>query len=341
MNRRAVLLASVASAMITVPAFAQDIPETRLRMADSFPLAHVISGSGAQFFVEQVKTLSGGKITIDYFPAEQMGKAADLLSLTQSRVVDIGYVAPAYVSEKMPLSDVANLPGMFSDVCVGSKAFIKLATEGELAKREFEGNGVKLLFASTMPPYQVSGPYIEIKSLDDLKGRKIRTSGAATDLMVRELGGVPTRLSGAETYEGLERRTIDFNLGPYSSYAGYGLYPMTKFGTKGFSFGSFIATYSINLDVWNGLSAPVQDVLTKAAEATDGHLCEAIEAENAKAISDMEALGSKFLAESDETKAQFAPVAESLHAAWAKAMDDRGLPGTEVLASFKKALGGN
>jgi TRAP-type C4-dicarboxylate transport system substrate-binding protein len=270
-----------------------------------------------------------------------MGKARDLLSLTQSRVVDIGYVAPAYVSEKMPLSDVANLPGMFSDVCAGTKAFIALATTGELAKREFEGNGVKLLFATMLPPYQVSGPYIEISSLDDLKGRKIRTSGAATDLMVRELGGVPTRLSGAETYEGLERRTIDFNLGPYSSYKGYGLYPMTKYGTKGFSFGSSVLTYVINLDVWNGLPVPVQDVIDKAAAETNAHLCGQIETANSRAITEMEALGTKFLSESQETKAQFAPVADKLHAAWAKALDDRGLPGTEVVKSFQEALESN
>jgi TRAP-type C4-dicarboxylate transport system substrate-binding protein len=341
MNLRANLLTTAFSAVAVVPAFAEDIPETHLRMADSFPLAHVISADGAQYFAQQVKTLSDGKVVIDYFPAEQMGKARDLLSLTQSRVVDIGYVAPAYVSEKMPLSDVANLPGMFADVCAGTKAYISLATEGELAKREFEANGIKFLFGTTLPPYQVSGPYLEIRSLDDLKGRKIRTSGAATDLMVRELGGVPTRLSGAETYEGLERRTIDFNLGPYSSYKGYGLYPMTKYGTKGFSFGSFIATYSVNLDAWNGLPAPVQDVIDKAAAETNAHLCQAIEAENSKAITEMEAEGTKFLAESKETKAQFAPVADKLHAAWAKALDDRGLPGTEVLGSFQKALESN
>lgn len=39
-----------------------------------------------------------------------MGKAKDLLSLTQSGVLDIGYVGPSYVSDKLPLFSVGELP---------------------------------------------------------------------------------------------------------------------------------------------------------------------------------------------------------------------------------------
>jgi hypothetical protein len=39
-----------------------------------------------------------------------LGKAKDLLALTQAGVIDIAYVAPGFVSDKMPLSVVAELP---------------------------------------------------------------------------------------------------------------------------------------------------------------------------------------------------------------------------------------
>jgi len=50
-------------------------------------------------------------VAFEYFGAEQLGKARDLLSLTVSGAVDVGYVAPSLVPEKMPLAEVAMLPG--------------------------------------------------------------------------------------------------------------------------------------------------------------------------------------------------------------------------------------
>jgi hypothetical protein len=49
--------------------------------------------------------------TGSHYPAQQLGKATDMLKLTQTGVADIGYVAPAYASDKMPVSEVAILPG--------------------------------------------------------------------------------------------------------------------------------------------------------------------------------------------------------------------------------------
>ena len=70
-------------------------------------------------------------------------------------VVDIGYIGPSYVSDKMPLSEVAQLPGAFATSCQGTLAYWKTAREGILAKQEYAPNKIKLLLAVVLPPYQV------------------------------------------------------------------------------------------------------------------------------------------------------------------------------------------
>ncbi|MFC4670894.1 TRAP transporter substrate-binding protein DctP [Seohaeicola nanhaiensis] len=319
-------------------ASAQDYDPVTLKLADSFPTTHVISVEGAQFFIDEVKKRSDGKISIEYFPASQLGKAGDFLALLQSGLVDIAYVPPAYVSEKMPLSDVGSLPGLFSDVCAGSRAFTKLAASGPVAENDFEGQGIKSLFATPLPPYQISGPKVPIKSLDDLEGRKIRSTGAATNLVVEALGGVPVNISGAETYEALDRGTIDFNLGPYSSYKGYDLYDQTKYGTVGFGFANIIVTYSISAETWGNLPEAAQTVLSEAGAATAEHLCGALESENDKAIQEMTDLGSEFYRATPEDLAKFAETAKTLQTNWAKALDARSFKGTETLEAMKAAL---
>jgi TRAP-type C4-dicarboxylate transport system substrate-binding protein len=72
--------------------------------------------------------LSGGAVEFEYYPGEQLGKANDILSLTQTGVIDVGYVATSYISEKLPLSSVAELPGSVKTACEGTRAYWALAT---------------------------------------------------------------------------------------------------------------------------------------------------------------------------------------------------------------------
>src|SRR5690606_22742785 len=158
MKRFLAVLATSCVAVIGGSAAAQET--VTLRLADSFPTTHVLSVEGAQFFIDRVKALSGGRINVDYFPASQLGKAADMLALVQSGTVDMAYIPPAYVQEKMPLSDVANLPGLFSKVCAGSKAYLKLASEGPVKEVDYDTQGIRLVFGTMLAPYQISGPRV-------------------------------------------------------------------------------------------------------------------------------------------------------------------------------------
>ena len=60
-----------------------------------------------------------------------------MLKLTQTGVADIGYVAPAYASDKMPVSEVAMLPGAFEHSCQGTLAYWKLARSGVIAEQDY------------------------------------------------------------------------------------------------------------------------------------------------------------------------------------------------------------
>ncbi|MGV8989610.1 MAG: TRAP transporter substrate-binding protein DctP [Cypionkella sp.] len=331
---------SIASGSILIAglAAAQDCTPITLKLADSFPTTHVISVQGAQYFIDEVNKRSEGKISIEYFPASQLGKARDFLALLQSGLVHIAYVAPSYVSEKIPLSDMASLPGLFSDVCAGSRAYGQLTTAGPVAENDFQDQRFRLLFATPVPPYQVSGPKVPINSLDDLKGRKIRSTGAVTNLVVEALGGVPVNISEADTYDALDRGTIDFNLGPYRFFRGYDLYDQTKFGTVGFGLANIVVTYSISTDAWDKLPTAAQTVLTEADTATADHLCRAHENENDKAIQDMTDLGATFYKATPKDLAKFDATAKTLQDRWAEAPDARGFKGSETLDAVKAAL---
>jgi TRAP-type C4-dicarboxylate transport system substrate-binding protein len=129
------ILTALAATALATPASAQATTVKRLRVADSFPTGHYLSRLLLQPWMNEVTKRTNGAVVFDYFPGQQLGKAADMLTLTQNGVADIGYVAPGYVSDKMPTSEVAMLPGSFSTACEGTNAYWKVAREGLCASR--------------------------------------------------------------------------------------------------------------------------------------------------------------------------------------------------------------
>ncbi|HET9651099.1 MAG TPA: hypothetical protein VFP36_02860, partial [Usitatibacter sp.] len=93
---------AIGLAALAAPAQAQ----LKLRVADSFPNGHFISEKITKPWIADIQKRAGNALQLEYYPAEQLGKSKDTLSLTGSGVIDIGYVAPAFVGDKLPLSVV-------------------------------------------------------------------------------------------------------------------------------------------------------------------------------------------------------------------------------------------
>ncbi len=63
-----------------------------LRVADSLSTNHFLSENVARFWMDELAKRTGNVVDLQYFPAQQLGKAKDLLYLTHTGVVDISYV---------------------------------------------------------------------------------------------------------------------------------------------------------------------------------------------------------------------------------------------------------
>src|SRR3546814_5667675 len=79
----------------------------------------ILSEEGDQVLIKRAEELSGGRLKFEYYPAQQLGKFKDNLSLVERRVADIAGISPAYTSEEFPISGVTDLPGMYSNSCRG------------------------------------------------------------------------------------------------------------------------------------------------------------------------------------------------------------------------------
>lgn len=334
------LLALATAALATPgPDGAARAEEITLRVADSFPAGHYVVEHGTKPWMEEITRATNGKVQFKYYPSEQLGKSKDLLSLTQSGVADIGYVAPAFVTDKLPLSTVAELPESFSSACEGTLAYWQLVKPGGfLDQKEISPAGMRVLWTLVLPPYQLYMAREPITSIDVAEGKKLRTTGAAKELTVRKLGAVPVQIPTPDVMEALSRGTVDGMLFPHSSIISYDLARYVKSATVGENLGSFVITYMISKRKWEQLPADVKAAFDAAAAKINREACQKTDADDARDMKRIAATGVDYVTLSPADKAKLREKVSSVSTEWAANLDKRRLPGTQTLDAFRKAL---
>jgi TRAP-type mannitol/chloroaromatic compound transport system substrate-binding protein len=134
----------------------------------------------------------------------------------------------------------------------------------------------------------------EIKTVDDLKGVKMRIGGFAGQVLTK-LGVVPQQIAGGEIYQALERGTIDAAewVGPYddeklgfNKVAPFYYYP-------GWWEGGPMLHAMINIEKWNSLPKNYKAVLEAAAHTANTWMMAKYDAGNPAALRRLIAGGAK------------------------------------------------
>lgn len=200
-------VAAAGAATVTAPVIAQDGPTVRWRMATSFPRNLPALYGAATRFSEYVNKMTDGKFQIDVFPAGEIVPAFEVLDAVSNGTVQCGHTCGYYYFGKKPA------------YCFDTAVPFGL-TARQMTSWLIEGNGMKLLrelfaevnvvnFPLGNTGAQMGGWFRkEIKSLDDLKGVKMRTAGFAGEVLSK-IGVVPQQLAGGDVYPALEKGTLD------------------------------------------------------------------------------------------------------------------------------------
>lgn len=340
MNRRhfASMVATVgfaAGLAVGLPVAAQEIT---LRVADSFPTTH-INAVNTRSWIALVEERTNGRVRMEYYPAEQLGKAADLLDAALNGIADIVYAPPLYISDRLPLSTVPALPliGNVTDNRELDRAWHTLVME-EINPVELLPLGVRAVRTQVTPPYQIMLRREQVRTLDELKGKKMRSSGGVQEKSVAKLGAIPTAIPASDLYPAIQRGTVDGILFNLPTASGYKLQEQLMWSTDNLNLGLYPVLYVINEDVWQGLPVDVQEILVQAAIDVMPEVYELNEKRMARFKSDLEAKGGGFYQVAVDEKARWAEQLRPVTDDWVNDMRDRGLPGQRIADRWAELL---
>ena len=340
-DRRKVLggigAATVAS-VVGMPHVARGAGKVQLTVANGSPLKHVLSHLGTTPWIDRVKELTNDEVEIKYFPAAQLAKLKELLAAVQNGVADIAPIPIGYAGDKMPLNGVSALPGLgaSSDSIVNAHA--KALEDGPL-RQEFDANHIHPMYVMAFPPYQLVGMEKNWRTLDDIKGKVLRSSGGTMNLVVSALGASAAAMPAGEMYLALQRGTVDGTISAFASVKGYNIQEIAKSMSANASFGTFVNILACNKKKWASLPKEIQNALNQAGRDITASASAAMDQSTEELKIEFTEVGMDIYDFASDELAKINGRLETVHGDWVKRLTDRGVPAADVLKDYKSVIG--
>ena len=155
-------------------------------------------------FVEDVKKASGGQIDINVHANGSLIKHPDILRAVSTGQVAMGEFLLGQFGNEDPVFAADNVPFL----AVGwDNAWKFYQAQKSILQKKLEGRGMLLLYSVAWPGQGIYSKN-ELKSIDDLKGAKMRTYSPLTSRLVELLGASPLTIQVPEVPQAFATGTM-------------------------------------------------------------------------------------------------------------------------------------
>ncbi|MCH4905708.1 ABC transporter substrate-binding protein [Cylindrospermopsis raciborskii CHAB3438] len=277
------------------------LPTVKWQMATSWPVSLEIIFGGAQVLADRVKALTNGKFIIEPRPAGDIAPGLEVLNVVSQGAVQSGHTGSYYYIGKTPaLAFGTSVP--FGLNAQQQNAWLYegggLAKLQELYARKFN----VIQFPAGNTGTQMGGWFRrEIKTINDLKGLKMRIPGLGGQVMAK-LGVTVQNVPGGEIFQALQTGAIDAAewVGPHDDEK-LGLNKVAKYYYyPGWWEPGPTLEVQINLDEWKKLPPQYQAALETAAYQSNLTMLARYDAKNNQALERLLKGGTEVRAYSQE-----------------------------------------
>jgi len=236
----------------------------KLKLASTWESTTPVLGDAAKEFKRAVETLSDGRleVRIDY-PSKHKAPFG-ILDFVKGGQYDIGYTASYYYKGK----DANTM--FFTAVPFGMtagelRAWYEFGGGKQLEEKVYDKYNIKVFLAGDTGTQMGGWFKKEIKSVEDLKGLKIRIPGFGGEVMAR-VGATINTIPTGELYMALEMGTIDSVEWVSPAFdMGLGFHKIAKYYYTGWQEPSGQTQFFVNKKTYEKLPADLQAVIEAAA----------------------------------------------------------------------------
>ena len=228
---------------------------------------HALS-EAAYTFKEEVEALSNGSITVDLYPAAQLGDATSMLTQVEAGTLEscMSISNGQFATSYYPDLGFLDIPFLFESA---DEAYDLLDPDGEffqnLQADISEKTGIRPLVFFNEGLRHITNSVREITEPEDLQGLKIRTMNVTAHMrMFETLGALPTNVSWNELYTALETGVADGQENPIANAVYISAWEVQDYMTLD-GHVCLCGLFCMNDDFYNSLSDAQKDAVDQAA----------------------------------------------------------------------------
>ena len=238
-----------------------------LRAANVFSPEHPLGKFGYIWWADEVKRLSGGDLSIEVFSGGSLLPARGAITGVRDGVADVGLVIAIYTPSALPLTNALQELGVnFDDQLEPMLAGAELAMTDPDFIKEYQSVGIVYTGAQSTATYNLFCTSA-IQTVEDMKGKKVRTPGGSFSRWVESVGGVPVNVPATEMYTGLEKGALDCAANAGTDLKALSLWDVAKHTTVGIPGGIYFSSplWAFNPKTWSGLSVDERKAIFAAS----------------------------------------------------------------------------
>lgn len=316
-------LLAVAGLMLGSQAFAAEV----WNMPTPYPDANFHTAN-IKTFADEIRTATNGALDIKVHSAGSLVKHPEIKNAVRKGLVPIGEFFLSRLSNENAVFGADSIPFLASTYDEAAKLW---DASRPVIERELDKQHLKVLFSVPWPP---QGLYAkkEVKSLNDLKGVKMRAYNALTEGLARLSGAVPTQVEVPDIPQAFATGQVDAMITS----------PSTGANSKAWDFvTNFVDVQAwipknivvVNKKSYDALPADVKSAVDAAAKAAEARGWEASKAETAAKIAILKENGMNVSAPTPVLLQGLKAAGNKMTTDWVK---ESGADGEEIMAAFQK-----
>jgi TRAP-type C4-dicarboxylate transport system substrate-binding protein len=261
----------------------------------------------------------------------------DTLTAVANGITDIGWIGALWEPAKLPLQNIMySTPFATNSVKQAVDVMNVLNDKNAAVQKEWADNKVVCFGACVSDGYHLFTKF-PIKSLDDLKGRKLLgapvcapwVQGAGATLVV---SGLPQMYSQLQT--GIAEGVILIATGAWPLKIHEVAPHITEVDTGPLTFGGS----AMNAESFKRMPPEVQTVLRRLGREYSAENARLIGVRYEAAMKNMAAAGAKVSKMSEADRKKWVDAMPPLGKLWVEAQEKRGIPGRQILSDFMNTV---
>ena len=224
-------------------------------------------GVPADFFAKEVTARTGGRVTVETYPAGTLSTMASSLESLRAGVADAYVISFGANREEFPVLSFTGLPGL--DFFPHTNELLKMETDtvraiiSKFPAAAEEMEGLKMLYSCTYTSAVLMGGGEPIRTPAGIKGKKVGVDAYRQDL-VEHLDGAPVFTIPPFMYEQLQTGVVDAVMVAWGAALDWQLQELVDYAYN-LDFGGGPLPCVINTDVWNKISPADQQIIIEVA----------------------------------------------------------------------------